>query len=144
MLEWCSCHIRREARPLSYETRHDHRPARQTPPHPDRPGGAIGGVGLRHARLVQAGTVIFAVQKRVVVEHLLDFLAQLQCGELQQADGLLQLRRQSQMLGDAKRQALLHFNRPITFGNARRGRPGARLRCSRFQKACPAPAHCRR
>ena len=38
------------------------------------------------------------LQKRVVVEHLLNFLAQLQGGELQQTDGLLELWSQRQML----------------------------------------------
>ena len=42
------------------------------------------------------------LQKRVVVEHLLDFLRQLQGGQLQQANRLLQLRRKRQMLRNAQ------------------------------------------
>ena len=44
----------------------------------------------------------FFFKKRVVVQHLFDFLAQLQGGELQQADGLLQLWRECQVLRDAQ------------------------------------------
>lgn len=50
------------------------------------------------AELLARGIVRGQLQKRVVVEHLLDFLGQLQGGQLQQPDGLLQLRRERQML----------------------------------------------
>ena len=40
-------------------------------------------------------------QERIGFEHLLDFLGQLQSGELQQAYRLLQLGRERQMLRDA-------------------------------------------
>jgi hypothetical protein len=58
-------------------------------------------VRLRQAKFLARGFVGVEFQERVVVQHLLDFLAQLQRGQLQQADGLLQLRRQRQMLRNA-------------------------------------------
>ena len=51
------------------------------------------------------------LQKGVLVEHLLDFLAQFEGRQLQQPDRLLQLRRQGQVLGDAKLQSGFHGNR---------------------------------
>ena len=84
-----------------------------------RQGGAgrLGGVvrGLRRelrrggVRRRGVGRVVVGqLQQRVVGQHLLDFLRQLQRGQLQQADGLLQLGGERQMLGDPQRQTLLH------------------------------------
>jgi len=56
------------------------------------------GIGAVQAILFSLGGLVVFFQERVVIEHLLDFLAQLQGGELQQPDRLLQLRRQGQML----------------------------------------------
>ena len=58
-------------------------------------------VGLRQAKFLARGLVLGYFQKRVLVEHLLHFLAKLQRGELQQPNGLLQLGRQRQMLRNA-------------------------------------------
>jgi hypothetical protein len=60
-------------------------------------------VGLGEAELLARGFFGGQLEKRVLVEHLLDFLAELQRGELQQPDRLLQLRRERQMLRNAKR-----------------------------------------
>ena len=56
------------------------------------------GIGAVQAILFPLGGLVVFFQKRVVVEHLLDFLTEFQGGELQQPDRLLQLRRQGQML----------------------------------------------
>ena len=69
---------------------------------------AYGGVGLRQAKLFAGRLVGVLLQKRVVVQHLPHFLAQFQRGQLQQPDGLLQLRRERQVLGNPKRKALPH------------------------------------
>jgi hypothetical protein len=51
-------------------------------------------------------------EERVLVEHLLDFLAQLKRRQLQQPDRLLQLGRQRKMLRDAKdRPCFMGFER---------------------------------
>ena len=57
----------------------------------------------RRIRLLQAKFftrcgVVIDLQKRVFIEHLLDFLAQLKRGKLEQANRLLQLWRERQML----------------------------------------------
>jgi len=61
-------------------------------------GHAVGRLPLlRH--LKRAGRrVLFHFQEGVLIQHLPHFLVQFQCGELQQADGLLQLGRQRQVL----------------------------------------------
>jgi hypothetical protein len=56
---------------------------------------------LLQAKLLAHGLVLGQLKKRVFVEHLLHFLTQFQGGELQQADGLLQLGRERQMLRNA-------------------------------------------
>ena len=58
-------------------------------------------VGRFQAVLLALGRLVVDFQKRIGLEHLLDFLRQLQGGELQKADRLLQLRRERQMLRDA-------------------------------------------
>ena len=68
-------------------------------------------VGVTESELLGRRGLVGDFQKRVVIQHLLDFLAQLQRGELQQADRLLELGRQSQMLRDSQRQTLLHHMR---------------------------------
>ena len=65
-------------------------------------------IGLRQAELLARRLLAREFEEGVVVEHLLDLLAQLQRRELQQPDRLLQLRRERQMLGDAKRESLFH------------------------------------
>ena len=80
------------------------------------------------------------VEKRVLVEHLLDLLAQFEGGELEQTDRLLQLRREGQVLRDAKGESLLHGQSCITFGNVRRDRRGAHPRSRQSQAAYLAPA----
>ena len=47
------------------------------------------------------GLIARAIQKWVVDQHLFDFLRQLQRGQLQQLNGLLQLRREREMLRNA-------------------------------------------
>ena len=54
-------------------------------------------------KLLPRSSLFRQLQKRVLVQHLLDFLAQLQRRELQQTNRLLQLRRQRQMLRNPKR-----------------------------------------
>ena len=61
------------------------------------------GVGLRQPEFLTRRFVQAQLQEGVLVEHLLDFLRQLERGQLQQPDRLLQLRRQRKMLGDTKR-----------------------------------------
>ncbi len=61
------------------------------------------GVGLGQPEFLTRRFVEAQLQEGVLVEHLLDFLRQLERGQLQQPDRLLQLRRQRQMLGDTKR-----------------------------------------
>jgi hypothetical protein len=66
-------------------------------------------VCIGKAELFPVSAVVgLQLQKGVVVEHLLDFLAQFERRQLQQPDRLLQLRRERQMLRDAQRQPLLH------------------------------------
>jgi hypothetical protein len=43
-------------------------------------------------------SVFVGLEERILVEHLVDLLLQLQCRQLQQPDRLLQLRRQCKML----------------------------------------------
>ena len=63
---------------------------------------------VEHRRISARQTEFFAgclvgqdFEKRVVVEHLLDFLGQFEGGQLQQSDRLLQLGRERQVLGGA-------------------------------------------
>ena len=64
---------------------------------PDEDTPALG-LEARCEALLALGRLQVLFQKRIVVQHLVDFLAQLQCRELQQANRLLQLGRQGQML----------------------------------------------
>ncbi|MCY1526033.1 hypothetical protein D9M68_610360 [compost metagenome] len=70
--------------------------------------GAHRRIDLIQTKSLALGELFGALQKRVLVEHLLDLLRHLQRGKLQQTDRLLQLGRERQMLGDAQRQALFH------------------------------------
>ena len=63
---------------------------------------ASGGIGLVETKLFARRFFKIFVEKRVLVEHLLNLLAQLQGRQLQQSDGLLQLGRERQMLRDAE------------------------------------------
>ena len=66
--------------------------------------GAVGRLALGR-RVVGAGRrIVLGFQERVLVEHLAHFLMQLQRGQLQQPDRLLQLRRQRQVLRQADLQ----------------------------------------
>ena len=55
-------------------------------------------VGLRQAKFFARHLIGRALQKRVVIQHLVNLLAELQRGQLQQLDGLLQLGRERQVL----------------------------------------------
>ena len=59
-------------------------------------------VRLRQTKVLARRLVQVELKEGVVVEHLLDLLAQLECGQLQQADRLLQLWREGQMLRHAQ------------------------------------------
>jgi hypothetical protein len=132
------------------------------------------GVNLRQSEFLARRLLGVQLQERVVVEHLLDLLAELQCGELQQTDRLLQLGSECKMLRNPQRKALLHGRTAtrrrsagpplarrappggsaahavasvgaiITFGSARPGTRGAPRRCPRSLPAYPWPAPCRR
>ncbi len=67
-----------------------------------RLAGSLGRCGVVGQRFV------VGFQEGVLLEHLLDFLLQLQRRELQQPDRLLQLRRQRQVLRQADLQGRLH------------------------------------
>ena len=54
--------------------------------------------------------LVLDLEERVLLEHLLDFLVQLERRELQQADRLLQLRRQRQMLRQSELKCGLHVS----------------------------------
>ena len=60
---------------------------------------AVNRLALRGGLEGAGGCVLFRLEKGVLVQHLADFLVQLQRRQLQQADGLLQLGRERQMLG---------------------------------------------
>ena len=64
-------------------------------------------VGGRRAELLRR-VLHLHLQERVVVQHLLDLLPEFQGGQLQQADGLLQLRREGQVLREPELQGGLH------------------------------------
>ena len=66
-------------------------------------GRAVGGVALAVGL-----RVVVALEQRILGEDLFDLLVQLDGRELQQADRLLQLRRQRQVLGEFELQRLLH------------------------------------
>ena len=55
-------------------------------------------VGLRQAEFLTRQRLLGQFQERVVVQHLAHLLAEFERGELQQADRLLQLGRQGQVL----------------------------------------------
>ncbi len=55
-------------------------------------------VGLGQAELLALGLFHAELEEGVVVQHLLDFLAELERGQLQQPDGLLELWREGQVL----------------------------------------------
>ena len=67
-------------------------------------------VGRGQGGIAVVGLVL-ALQEGVVLQHLLDFARQLQRGQLQQANRLLQLRRERQVLRGAQRQAGFHRRR---------------------------------
>ena len=54
------------------------------------------------------GRVVLTLQHRIFEQVALDFLLHLDGRQLQQLDGLLQLRRQSQMLGEFELECRLH------------------------------------
>jgi hypothetical protein len=59
-------------------------------------------IGFVETKLFARRFFKFFVEKRVLVKHLLNLLAQLQGRQLQQTDRLLQLGRERQMLRYAK------------------------------------------
>jgi hypothetical protein len=64
------------------------------------------GLGGRAAAAAPFGFVAF--QQGVVLDEGFHFLVELQAGELQQPDGLLQLGRQGEMLGKLELEGLFH------------------------------------
>ena len=68
-------------------------------------------IGPCEAELFARRAVVLTLKERVVVEHLLDLAGQFQCRQLQQANGLLQLRREREMLRNPQRQAGFHQSR---------------------------------
>ena len=60
-------------------------------------------IGLLQAKLFSRCSVFIEFKKRIFVKHLPDFLAQLKRGQLEQANRLLQLRRERQVLRKTKR-----------------------------------------
>jgi hypothetical protein len=64
-------------------------------------GLALAAVVVSRAQGSNRRVVFLGLEKGVLLEHLLDFLLQLQRRQLQQADRLLQLRRQRQVLRQA-------------------------------------------
>ncbi len=67
---------------------------------------ADGAISQQAHRMVQR--VIDAFQQWIVGQYLFQFLVQFEGRELQQADRLLQLRRQRKMLGSAELERLFH------------------------------------
>ena len=59
---------------------------------------------LGRRRIERRRRFLVGFEEGVLLEHLLDFLVQLERGQLQQADRLLQLRRQRQVLRQADLQ----------------------------------------
>ncbi len=98
------------------------------------------GFGAFRRRGVEGQRLVVGFEEGVQLEHLLDFLLQLQCRQLQQPDRLLQLRRQRQMLRQADLQGRLH-------GNQQRCRSAVPARCTAALRAAavePAsPGHWR-
>ena len=66
--------------------------------------GPVGRLALGRRVEGTGRRIVLGFQKRVLVEHLPHFLVQLQRGQLQQPDRLLQLRRQRQVLRQADLQ----------------------------------------
>ena len=60
--------------------------------------GALGRRDRLGERLERRRALLLDLEERVLLEHLLDFLVQLERGQLQQPDRLLQLRRQREVL----------------------------------------------
>ena len=65
-------------------------------------------VGTLQPKLLSRRFVAAALQERVLIEHLLYFLAHLQRRELQQPDRLLKLRRERQVLRNTQRETGFH------------------------------------
>ncbi len=74
-------------------------------------GAGVGGVGRRCL-----GVLDF--QQRVGVQQALDFLFQVQPVQLQQSDGLQQLRREVKRLAQLGRKCSLHFSSPAPLPDA--------------------------
>ena len=68
---------------------------------------------LTQAKLFTWCLFVRQLQERVVVQHLVYLLAEFQGGELQQTNGLLQLRGERQVLRYAKGEALFHVVTPL-------------------------------
>jgi hypothetical protein len=75
-------------------------------------GGGHGRRRIGGRRLSSLRRGFVGLEEGVGLEHLLDFLLQLDGRQLQQPDRLLQLRRQRQMLRQAQVQRLLHSLKP--------------------------------
>ena len=70
---------------------------------------------LGAGRRVEGGEVFVRLEEGVLLEHLLDFLMELERGQLQQADGLLQLGREGQVLRQPELQGGLHVTPPAPY-----------------------------
>src|SRR5690606_26838555 len=78
--------------------------------------GLLGGGGIAGQRRQGNGGVVIAFlafEQRVVGQKLFQFLVQLEGGKLQKTDGLLQLRRQRQVLRKLELQSLFHRYRGL-------------------------------
>jgi hypothetical protein len=68
----------------------------------------LGGMGRRFCGNLALLVLVLAFQQRVVLQHLLQFLVQLQRRQLQQPDRLLQLRRQGEVLTELELETVFH------------------------------------
>jgi hypothetical protein len=59
-------------------------------------------------RLERGRGLLLGLEEGVLLEHLLDFLVQLERGQLQQADRLLQLGREGEVLREPDLQGRFH------------------------------------
>src|SRR5262245_41079921 len=78
-------------------------------------GRRLGAARALGRSLAGSGGLFLGFEERVLVEHLLDFLLQLERRQLQQADRLLQLRRQRQMLREADLKRWFHDKGPALY-----------------------------
>ena len=73
---------------------------------------ALGHGGALDQRLERRAFVAVGFEEGVALQHLLDFLVEFERGELQQADGLLELGCQREVLRQPELQCGLHVRKP--------------------------------